>query len=87
MSGKPGRSGGKRRHHVLPALCPADVDLARRMYSVSPTYKPLMRYFNVSRSTLYAALTGKGTYATSQPCGLSPTIFPLHTRSSRLRKA
>ena len=54
--------GGKRRHHVMPALSPAQVAHARSLRAQGAGYKALMRIFGVCRETLSRAVNGSRTY-------------------------
>lgn len=57
----PGR-GGRRRHHVPPALTAQQVAEVRKLRAEGMRYKHLMRIYPVSRDTLCNAVHGKDAY-------------------------
>lgn len=59
---EPQGHGGKRRHHVAPALTRHQVVIARQLRAQGVRYKHLMRIFGVSRETLSRAVNGRRTY-------------------------
>ena len=63
MSGVKGRSGGKRRRHIPPALSWADVTMARALRAQGDGYKSLCRLFEVGRRTMHDVIHHRGAYA------------------------
>lgn len=75
-------SGGRRRRHCPPALTPEQVRSAARQLQAGRLIKQLVADLGVERSTLYRALSGKGSYAGILPapitgrCGSRPLLTP-----------
>lgn len=54
--------GGKRRHHMPPALTAQQLDAVAPMREQGSSYQHIADILKVGRTTLYRALNGLGAY-------------------------